>query len=278
MDKRVAHPRFNGLIRYAYDVMEVYLSFFLLVTAYAAPNPVLYRLDFYACLAGILLLAYRAAIAPNPLAYTLRNFWELVSLVPLATAHGELLPLVKALRLTRLILLVVYGSDLARMIHRFIRGIALSPIFILFAATIVMGSLAYYAVEYGHSVHSYIDALWFTLVTITTVGYGDIVPRTLAGRALTMALMVIGIALWSTTVALLASATARSVTRAIARELQRIERRGASEEPIPVAVTGYGEDVVSTCMLAALTLPPKEFKRFIEELEKQYWLIHRSAE
>ncbi|MGY3724255.1 voltage-gated potassium channel [Granulicatella balaenopterae] len=40
---------------------------------------------------------------------------------------------------------------------------------------------------------NYFDALWWTVVTTTTVGYGDIVPHTLLGKSIGIFLMVFGI-------------------------------------------------------------------------------------
>lgn len=37
------------------------------------------------------------------------------------------------------------------------------------------------------------NALWFTVVTITTVGYGDMVPKNLIARVITGGLMLVGI-------------------------------------------------------------------------------------
>ena len=37
------------------------------------------------------------------------------------------------------------------------------------------------------------DSLWWTVVTVTTVGYGDISPSSLGGRATAVLLMVTGI-------------------------------------------------------------------------------------
>ena len=39
------------------------------------------------------------------------------------------------------------------------------------------------------------DALWWGVVTLTTVGYGDVTPQTPEGRLAAMALMLLGIGL-----------------------------------------------------------------------------------
>ena len=44
-------------------------------------------------------------------------------------------------------------------------------------------------------VKSYSDGLWWALVTITTVGYGDITPMTSIGRLVASALMFLGLGL-----------------------------------------------------------------------------------
>ena len=269
--------------RYLFDIIEVYVGFFMIVAALVKPNPILYAIDYYVSLVALAAYAYRVALSPTPMQYILITSWEIPSLVPLAVADRLglwLATLVRVARAARIAILVLYGSDLARLLRGFIRGLALSPLFTLFTMTIVMGSLAYYAVEYGHSVHSYLDALWFTIVTITTVGYGDIVPQTVAGKALTMALMLIGIILWSITIAVFSSAAARHIGRVIARELQKAERRRRRGlEATTLLYQAFGalggvEDAATACMMAVLSMPPGEFEEFIEELRRRYQAIH----
>jgi voltage-gated potassium channel len=49
------------------------------------------------------------------------------------------------------------------------------------------------------------DALWWSVVTITTVGYGDYYPTTLTGRIIAVALMTAGVGLFGTFTAYVAS-------------------------------------------------------------------------
>jgi len=52
---------------------------------------------------------------------------------------------------------------------------------------------------------SFIDVLYFTTVTVTTVGYGDIVPVTGEGRVIAAVLMLVGIALFGSMSAIITS-------------------------------------------------------------------------
>ncbi|MGL5084511.1 MAG: potassium channel family protein [Clostridium sp.] len=57
-----------------------------------------------------------------------------------------------------------------------------------------LGSVALYFFEKnGETTSTYGDALWLSLVTLTTVGYGDISPKTTAGRVVAITLMLTGI-------------------------------------------------------------------------------------
>jgi voltage-gated potassium channel len=53
---------------------------------------------------------------------------------------------------------------------------------------------------------SFIDALWWSFSTTTTVGYGDIIPLTVPGKIVGMVLMLIGVAVFGIYTALFARA------------------------------------------------------------------------
>ena len=54
------------------------------------------------------------------------------------------------------------------------------------------------------------DAMWWALVTMTTVGYGDMYPVTLGGRVLAGAIMLLGVGTVALPAGLLAAASATS--------------------------------------------------------------------
>lgn len=60
---------------------------------------------------------------------------------------------------------------------------------VLLLVTLLLGTLGFMLVEQ----RSFEDSLYFTVVTIATVGYGDIAPATAIGKALAMLLIVLGV-------------------------------------------------------------------------------------
>lgn len=72
----------------------------------------------------------------------------------------------------------------------------------MFGAAVVLvvlvGALLAYAFERGavdSNIQSLPDSLWWAIVTATTVGYGDLAPVTVEGRAIAVVLMLVGIGL-----------------------------------------------------------------------------------
>jgi voltage-gated potassium channel len=69
--------------------------------------------------------------------------------------------------------------------------------FLLVAAgVIVSGSFVIFSVESQHpdsQINSMLDAVWWTVATSTTVGYGDIIPVTETGKIIAIFYMFFGI-------------------------------------------------------------------------------------
>ncbi len=72
--------------------------------------------------------------------------------------------------------------------------------YLLFAAAgiVVTGSFLIFSVESQHpdsQINSMLDAVWWTVSTVTTVGYGDIVPVTETGKIIAIFFMIFGISM-----------------------------------------------------------------------------------
>ena len=72
-------------------------------------------------------------------------------------------------------------------------------------STVFLFAALFYYVE--HSVNPLVDekmdAVWWAFTTVTTVGFGDIVPATFYGRIIGIMLMLIGTALFACYVAII---------------------------------------------------------------------------
>src|SRR4029077_2550860 len=80
-------------------------------------------------------------------------------------------------------------------------------LFLAWIAVMLLCSVGLYAAENGvnEAITSPLDALWWGITTMTTVGYGDIYPVTAEGKVAASVLMILGIGTYSAITATIAS-------------------------------------------------------------------------
>jgi voltage-gated potassium channel len=108
-------------------------------------------------------------------------------LIPGAGAYTAILVLARLARVVRVLLAT---AGLRRFAARLGKVVSVA------ALMLTVCSLAAYGAEHktNPGFASVGDAFWWGIVTLTTVGYGDIVPKTTAGRLAGVALMFTGVA------------------------------------------------------------------------------------
>lgn len=62
----------------------------------------------------------------------------------------------------------------------------------------------------GATIISFSDGLWWTIQTLTTVGYGDVTPVTEVGRVLGMGMQILGTVMFGSLLAIISSSMSRN--------------------------------------------------------------------
>lgn len=190
--------------------LSVYVLIVLLAeTMFALPAEVsrlLSAVDLAVCAVFATDFFLQLKAAKRKWSYLKWGWIDLVSSIPS-------LPFLRIGRLARLIriLRLLRGVRSTRVIvtHLFenrSRGTFATVALITFVL-IVFSSIAVLNVETApeSTIKTAEDALWWSLATVTTVGYGDVYPRTSVGHIVGAVLMVAGVALFGTFTATVAS-------------------------------------------------------------------------
>jgi voltage-gated potassium channel len=109
-------------------------------------------------------------------------------------------------------------------VEAILRHHSLFRVLIAVAGTIFLGAwlvLLFEERAKGSNIHDYPDALWWAIVTVTTVGYGDRFPTTEGGRVVAVILMLVGIGLIGVLTATVASVFIKEHTDANREEYKK---------------------------------------------------------
>ena len=178
------------------------LNLFLVVLARDDGDLQNVLLTMNAIFSGVFLLdfSYRLATAPSRSGYFFRHFgWaDLLASLPFAGLKFlRIFRLVRVIRLMR----AVGGRKVLRTLVRDRAGSALYTLLLAGVLVLQFGSLAILRIEDDApdaNITNASDALWYTIATISTVGYGDQYPVTNAGRIVGSMIIVVGVGIFGT--------------------------------------------------------------------------------
>lgn len=145
---------------------------------------------------------------------------DLVSIIPILLPANATFGMVKSFRLFRLLRvlkLVRYSNSLqqlGRVIHR-VRATLLTTLFMTLLI-VVITSIFMYQFEHEAQPDAFPDipsTFWWAIVTLTTVGYGDIYPITAIGKVFSGILSIVGIGIVAIPTGIISAAFVKEIEK-----------------------------------------------------------------
>lgn len=184
-----------------YVVVALFLESLIKLTP--ATASLLQMIDSMICVVFLVDFGVRFTRAESKAKFMRWGWIDLIASIPTIDAlrWGRLIRIVRILRAFR------SARVFATFFLRRRAESALATVTTLGIALVIFSSLAILNLETDtqSNIRTPGDALWWSLTTITTVGYGDRYPVTAEGRVLAVTLMIAGAALFSTFTAFVAT-------------------------------------------------------------------------
>ena len=194
-----------------FQLVMVFLSLYVIVALFIETivklppetAALLQLIDTLICVVFLLDFGIRFAKAESKWRFMRWGWIDFLASIPMVDAFrwGRLVRVVRVLRAFR------SARVFATFFMRKRADSALASVVAISVALVIFGSLAMLNVESDEqsNIKTPGDALWWSLATITTVGYGDRYPVTAEGRVIAVMLMIAGAALFSTFTAFIAT-------------------------------------------------------------------------
>lgn len=182
-----------------YNIITSLLALIVVITLFLdltfdLPGNIIWLFDKVNFLVWIIFTfdyVYRLYISENKKAFILNNKIDLISILPFnEILQGfRIIKAFKLLKLTKLFKLTIFLSNYIKRLNKFLKLNNFNYVLYITITTIIIGAYSISIVENM----DFKDSLWWSFVTTTTVGYGDISPRTGLGRIIATILMLVGI-------------------------------------------------------------------------------------
>ena len=158
------------------------------------------------------LLRLYAAPKKLKFVFSFLGIVDLLAILPFYIAGLDLraIRFMRLFRIIRLLKLTRYNKALQRIYRAFVLAKEELSLFLFCLFLLLyLASIAIYYFEnkvQPEVFSSVLESFWWAIITLTTVGYGDVVPITLGGRCFTIIFLIVGLGVIAAPTGLLASA------------------------------------------------------------------------
>ncbi|MDD3642707.1 MAG: ion transporter [Candidatus Krumholzibacteria bacterium] len=192
----------GGLLRALEWIFTILFSIEYLIRLLCVGRPVRYATSFF----GVVDLL---AVAPTYL-----------SLLLPGSQYLMVIRILRVLRIFRVLKLVQYVAE-ARVLTEALRASHRKItvfLFMVLTSVVILGSLIYLIEDESSGFTSIPRSIYWAIVTLTTVGYGDISPQTALGQGLASLIMILGFSIIAIPTGIMSMEIARAATRPVSTQ------------------------------------------------------------
>ena len=202
--KRLAPLEIITLILSVYVLIALFLQSAFSLSA--ETDQLIDRIDFFVCLVFLADFFTRLWRAPSKLKFLKWGWIDFVSSIPMFDLF-RVGRVVRIIRVFRLLRAFRSAKNLLTFLFRERRTTSLVAVATVSIVLVIFSAIAMLQFETlpDSNIKTPLDALWWAVATVTTVGYGDKFPVSIEGRIVACCLMVVGVGLFGTFTGFVAS-------------------------------------------------------------------------
>ncbi|QGH33693.1 two pore domain potassium channel family protein [Gracilibacillus salitolerans] len=201
-----------------YEVLLFFLALLSVILIWYT-HPIARYINFSVWLIFAVDVITRLIKSDNKTDYIKKNPFDFIAINP----FDSIFQLARFVRLFRVVRFILISKHYAKPVISILKTNGLDRLIGITISLILIFSIPVMLVE--PSINSYQDAVWWSIVTSTTVGYGDISPSTVIGRIIAVFLMLIGIGLIGMVTGAIATFFIKDPVKSVTPEIEFIKQK-----------------------------------------------------